>query len=202
MQTYLGCGKDPTNESDLACHLLDVNQSCVLLECPLDLSALALFLPAPSSTQSILQSSTRQEVILHGTVGRKRKGKRDVHRGVLLRPSASTKRVRLSNEECEGDGGVENGRDKGGEHKGVSSLFREIHGQVLANGEPWYKVAGLELVDVGLLDAVIISNPSGMLGLPFLTKHPDFCGKARILYTLLPDCVLQEDIIFCVGEVA
>jgi hypothetical protein len=54
---------------------------------------------------------------------------------------------------------------------------------------------------VGLLDAVIISNPSGMLGLPFLTKHPDFCGKARILYASLPDYIriseLTKDIFIC-----
>ncbi|KAG0566253.1 hypothetical protein KC19_7G049700 [Ceratodon purpureus] len=176
--TSLGCGKDPIQESGLACHLLDANQSCVLLECPLDLSALALFLPAPSSTHSVFQSSSRlgqsSEATLHGAAGRKRKGKRDVHRDVLLR--SSTKRVCLNNEVCERDGAGETGRDKGGEHK-ISSLFKEIHGQVLADGEPWYKVGGLELVDVGLLDAVIVSNPSGMLGLPFLTRHPDFCGK-------------------------
>ena len=186
MQTFLGCGKDPIKESGLACHLLGVNQSCVLLECPLDLSALALFLPAPLSTHSVLQSSAHQrlssEVTLHGTAGRKRKGNRDVHRDVLLRTSISTKRVRLNIEEREDDDAGESGREKGGEQKEMSSLFKEIHGQVLANGEPWYKVAGLELVDVGLLDAVIISSPSGMLGLPFLTKHPDFCGKARVLY--------------------
>lgn len=168
MQTFLGCGKDPSQESGLACHLLDFEQSCVLLECPIDLSALALFLPAAQS------GSVRS---FRAAVGSKRKGNRDVHRGELLRPSASTKRVRLNHEDGTGEN---NGRDRGGEYKETSSLFKEINGQFLAKGEPWYKVAGLELVDVGLLDAVIISNPAGMLGLPFLTKHPDFCGKARI----------------------
>lgn len=135
MQTSLGCGKDSGHEeeSGLACHLLDFEQSCVLLECPIDLSALSLFHPAP------LQSDNNARSLI--TV-RKRK------------------RARL-------------------EHIDVTnSIFKEVNGQVLAKGEPWYKIANLELVDVGLLDAVIVSNPSAMLGLPFLTKHPDFRAKA------------------------
>jgi integrator complex subunit 9 len=54
-----------------------------------------------------------------------------------------------------------------------------LNGQILVDAEPWYKTAELEFVDVGLLDAIIISNPAGMLGLPFLTRHPDFGAKAR-----------------------
>lgn len=166
LQTSLGCGKDPgQEESSPASHLLDFDESCVLLECPIDLSALALFHPAPLPEEQSV--SVRSFIAV-----RKRKGNQDA----LLRPSA---RIRLNHEE---DG-------KGRDCKEMSSLFKELNGQVLAKGEPWYKVSGMELVDVGLLDAVIISNPAGMLGLPFLTKHPDFCGKARIFsHSLLIVC--------------
>lgn len=192
--TSLGCGKDPSKESELACHLLNVNQSCILLECPLDLSALALFLPTFLSSHAVPQVAVNKKrcsklsrydsnalercnvEIAANLAGRKRVKHVDVHQEVLLRPSTSTKKVHLNYEDNEADDD-ENVQERGRVYKDLSSLFKKLNGHVLADGEPWYKAAGLELVDVGLLDAVIISNPSSMLGLPFLTKHPDFCGK-------------------------
>ncbi|CAH8290576.1 unnamed protein product [Eruca vesicaria subsp. sativa] len=44
--------------------------------------------------------------------------------------------------------------------------------------EPWYKtVKTLHLWEVSLIDIVLISNPMGLLGLPFLTQNPRFCAK-------------------------
>jgi integrator complex subunit 9 len=63
------------------------------------------------------------------------------------------------------------------------SFLKETSGQVLIEGEPWYKTAELGLVEVALLDAVVVSNPLGLLGLPFLTKNPDFSGKVNSQYS-------------------
>lgn len=44
--------------------------------------------------------------------------------------------------------------------------------------EPWYKAAKyLHLWNVSLIDAVLISTPAGVLGLPFLTRNPKFSAK-------------------------
>ncbi|KAJ0234083.1 Integrator complex subunit [Hirschfeldia incana] len=44
--------------------------------------------------------------------------------------------------------------------------------------EPWYKtVKALHLWEVSLIDIVLISNPMGLIGLPFLTQNPRFCAK-------------------------
>ncbi|XP_057521916.1 uncharacterized protein LOC130801956 isoform X2 [Amaranthus tricolor] len=43
---------------------------------------------------------------------------------------------------------------------------------------PWYKtVSNLHLWDVSFIDAVVISSPMGMLGLPFLTRNKSFSAK-------------------------
>lgn len=176
LQTSLGCEKDLTKDSGLACHLLELNQSCVLLECPLDLSALALFLPvfSPPHLASELKptfdgtadhcdgyklSTIAEEVA--AKAGDKRD--RNSHRpgdSSSWSPS-STKRIR------------------------IDLPFQELNGQILVDAEPWYKTAELEFVDVGLLDAIIISNPAGMLGLPFLTRHPDCGAKARRIFLVM-----------------
>ncbi|OAY77893.1 Integrator complex subunit 9, partial [Ananas comosus] len=86
------------------CHVLELSGLRLLLECPLDLSALAIFAPVPSSS-----------------------------------PSSS------------GD---------------------------LVAAPPWYKaVAAHHLFDPCLLDAVVVSSPAAMLGLPFLARNPNFSAK-------------------------
>lgn len=46
------------------------------------------------------------------------------------------------------------------------------------NAVPWYKTAkNLHLWDISLIDVVLISTPTGMLGLPFLTRNPRFSAK-------------------------
>ncbi|CAK9257653.1 unnamed protein product [Sphagnum jensenii] len=117
--TALSCQEHLEEDPVLSCHLLEICQTRVLLECPLDLSVLAIFLPSFQS-------------------------KRKSHTDVM---SASL------------------------------SFLKENSGQVLIEGEPWYKTAELGLVEVALLDAVVVSNPLGLLGLPFLTKNPDFSAK-------------------------
>ncbi|KAG1371128.1 integrator complex subunit 9 [Cocos nucifera] len=48
----------------------------------------------------------------------------------------------------------------------------------LIKAQPWYKtVAALHLWDPSLIGAVLVSSPAGMIGLPFLTRSPNFSGK-------------------------
>ncbi|KFK38211.1 hypothetical protein AALP_AA3G083300 [Arabis alpina] len=57
-------------------------------------------------------------------------------------------------------------------------LEREMTPADLVCAEPWYKtVKALHLWEVSLIDVVLISNPMGVLGLPFLTQNPGFCAK-------------------------
>lgn len=173
LQTSLGCEKDLTKDSGLACHLLELNQSRVLLECPLDLSALALFLPvfSPPHLASPLEYTSDGTVdgrdgnklspmVKDGAakVGDKRDRNFDIPGDSSSWSLSSTKRIR------------------------IDLPFQELNGQILVDAEPWYKTAELEFVELGLLDAIIISNPAGMLGLPFLTRHPDFGAKARLFF--------------------
>ncbi|KAL1211978.1 Cleavage and polyadenylation specificity factor subunit 3-II [Cardamine amara subsp. amara] len=57
-------------------------------------------------------------------------------------------------------------------------LERQLTPADLVCAEPWYKtVKALHLWEVSLIDIVLISNPMGLLGLPFLTQNPRFCAK-------------------------
>ena len=59
-------------------------------------------------------------------------------------------------------------------------LERQMTPDDLVSAEPWYKtVKTLHLWEVSLIDIVLISNPMGLLGLPFLTQHPRFCAKVK-----------------------
>ncbi|RWW88824.1 hypothetical protein BHE74_00002284, partial [Ensete ventricosum] len=105
-------------------HILQLCGFRLLLECPIDLSSLAVFSPIPSAGAANLDAS--------------------------------------------------------------SGLLRAL---------PWLKtVPGLHLWDPSLIDAVLVSSPSAMLGLPFLTRNAKFCGKiyatevvARIGQLLMED---------------
>jgi hypothetical protein len=100
--------------------------------------------------------------------------------------SARTKRPR-SEQQSQGPGSATEGKQKRKSHTDVMSaslsFLKENSGQVLIEGEPWYKTAELGLVEVALLDAVVVSNPLGLLGLPFLTKNPDFSAKVNSQYS-------------------
>ncbi|URE05802.1 Beta-Casp domain, partial [Musa troglodytarum] len=91
-------------------HILQLCGFRLLLECPIDLSSLAVFSPIPAAGAANLDAS--------------------------------------------------------------SGLLRAL---------PWYKtVPGLHLWDPSLIDAVLVSSPAGMLGLPFLTRNAKFCGKIYV----------------------
>ncbi|XP_072965849.1 uncharacterized protein [Typha angustifolia] len=111
------------------CHMLELSGFRLLLECPLDLSALTVFSP--------------------------------------IRTTTSTSTSSLSG---------------------------------LINALPWYKtVAALHLWDPSLIDAVLVSSPSALLGIPFLTRNPKFTGKiyatevtARIGRLMMEDLVAMH----------
>ena len=58
--------------------------------------------------------------------------------------------------------------------------------------EPWYMTSEFSLVDVSCIDAVLISNPQGMLGLPFLTGMKGFSGKVCFM-------IFSHEILLCFG---
>lgn len=94
------------------CHMLELCGFRLLLECPLDLSALTIFCP--------------------------------------LNPNPSRNQVEDDNNNAD-------------------SLLKAV---------PWYKtLKNLHLWDPSLINAVLVSTPAGMLGLPFLTRSGKFSGK-------------------------
>lgn len=63
-------------------------------------------------------------------------------------------------------------------------LERQLTPADLVCAEPWYKtVKALHLWEVSLIDIVLISNPMGLLGLPFLTQNPGFSAKVNVFRT-------------------
>ncbi len=182
----------------------------MLLECPLDLSVLAIFLPSFQSVQDgatpvsssslrfishVLASeseheltSSRPTAAAH-TVEQEKTLKDSINNLSTVKSepvSARTKRPR-SEQQSQGPGSATEGKQKRKSHTDVISaplsFLKENSGQVLIEGEPWYKTAELGLVEVALLDAVVVSNPLGLLGLPFLTKNPDFSAKVNSQYS-------------------
>ncbi|KAH9299596.1 hypothetical protein KI387_031278, partial [Taxus chinensis] len=103
-----------------------------LLECPLDLSALQLFVPLNCSSDH---------------------------------PSQQQKQRRTTN-------GTEMFKHS------ETSLFKYFEDAVLIDAEPWYKTTDeLHLWDLSLIDVVLISSPTGLLGLPYLTRNKSFTAK-------------------------
>jgi integrator complex subunit 9 len=186
----------------------------VLLECPLDLSVLAIFLPSFQSVQDgatpvsssslrfishVLASKSEQELASSRPTAAAAAAARTVEQEKTLKDSinnlstvkseplsARAKRPR-SEQQSQGPGSATEGKQKRKSHTDVMSaslsFLKENSGQVLIEGEPWYKTAELGLVEVALLDAVVVSNPLGLLGLPFLTKNPDFSAKVNSQYS-------------------
>ncbi|XP_071706179.1 uncharacterized protein [Rutidosis leptorrhynchoides] len=65
----------------------------------------------------------------------------------------------------------------------------------LIPAEPYYKtIEGLSLWDVSLIDVVLISNPMGMLGLPYLTRTQGFSAKiyATEVTTKLGQFIMED----------
>lgn len=56
-----------------------------------------------------------------------------------------------------------------------------LKAQNIIYSEPYYKtVKGLHTWDFTSIDVVLISSPMGMIGLPFLTRTPDFSAKIYV----------------------
>lgn len=169
--TCLGLGSGQGNSAGPASHLLEISGTHILLECPLDLSVLQFFLPSVSLSP-------------HGSSSLQRKRRTQSDDG--LPTCRKLQRVGLaSNRQRPMDGQINDDQTR---------PFRDICGQVYLDVEPWYKTAELGLVDVSSLDAVLISNPEGMLGLPFLTRSPEFSGKiyATSVTTKLGQLMMEE----------
>lgn len=113
-----------------------------MLDCPLDLSALAIFSPVPAYSERRLEEAF------------------DCTCGVPLdADSAAPKRQKVE------------------KSVGASSLIYAV---------PWYKtVSNLHLWDISFIDAVLISSPMGMLGLPFCTRTNGFSAKVTFFFLFL-----------------
>ncbi|CAA7058728.1 unnamed protein product [Microthlaspi erraticum] len=132
------------------CHMLNLSGFRLLIDCPLDLSAITIFSPLPYDV-GFEASEYPPDVPLDAQNPIQKKQK----------------------------------------------LARQMTPDDLVCAEPWYKtVKALHLWDVSLIDIVLISNPMGLLGLPFLTQNPRFCAKiymteatARIGQLMMEDLV-------------
>uniref|UniRef100_A0A1J3F0D0 Integrator complex subunit 9 n=1 Tax=Noccaea caerulescens TaxID=107243 RepID=A0A1J3F0D0_NOCCA len=128
------------------CHMLNLSGFRILIDCPLDLSAITIFAPLPY----------------------------DVGFEASEYPSDAQNPIQK-----------------------MQKLARQMTPDDLVCAEPWYKtVKALHLWEVSLIDLVLISNPMGLLGLPFLTQNPRFCAKiymteatARIGQLMMEDLV-------------
>lgn len=173
LQTCLGEGKGG-EKGGLVTPLsfsLDFCQTRILLECPIDLSALLLFLPSalPSDVdQQRPDSLSLQHAnsdTLPSSSSRSSPARARDHRQDLLQ--AGRKRPRHED-------GAREQRD----------YYRIVHGQYFLDAAPWYKTPNLNAVDVTSLNVVLVSNPVAMLGLPLLVRNPDFTAKV-----CFPHCI-------------
>lgn len=123
------------------CHILNICGFSILLDCPLDLSALTIFSPIPTSSKS---SSFDKE-----------------------NPSCPNRSDSSDLEEP-----MVRKRQK---------VEKPLDADDLIYAEPWYKtVKNLHLWNVSFIDVVLISSPTGMLGLPFLTRMKGFSAKIYV----------------------
>ncbi|XP_023641133.1 integrator complex subunit 9 isoform X2 [Capsella rubella] len=140
------------------CHMLNLCGFRILIDCPLDLSAITIFSPVPYDV-GFEASEYLSDVPLdaHNPIQKKQK------------------------------------------------LERQLTPADLVCAEPWYKtVKALHLWEASLIDIVLISNPMGLLGLPFLTQNPGFCAKiymteatAKIGQLMMQDLVSMHNEFRC-----
>ncbi|XP_048140701.1 integrator complex subunit 9 isoform X2 [Rhodamnia argentea] len=120
------------------CHMLNVCGFRILIDCPLDLSALAVFAPIPPGFSAVQD----EEDFGHSV-------------------------------------GESDGCESGNEER--KNIEKPMDAKALIRSEPWYKtVANLHLWNLSFIDVVLISSPSGMLGLPFLTRAEGFSAKIYV----------------------
>ncbi|KAJ7539910.1 hypothetical protein O6H91_11G114700 [Diphasiastrum complanatum] len=182
--TCLGERNGVVEAGEPACHLLEICDTRLLLECPLDLSALSYFLPTLLKRPEMVLSSNTKATgydLKHGDAKTSSIPSRNYEPEHAYEHGSSShiKRQKLLSH-SDADGVASHllcGLMRDWNAVNGSSPYKELDGQILIEAEPWYKTADLGLVDIPLLDAVIISNPIGMLGLPFLTRHPEFSAK-------------------------
>lgn len=193
LKTCLGLGKDQGKWAGPSCHLLNVSGAHLLLECPLDLSMLHHFLPAPNITMHTqdadMHDAQRNKRALSPMGALQTSRKRalrdtDDHTScfdldamyALHAQASSYAHMHSSHVQSEANISL-----------GFTSV---VNGYTFLDVEPWYKTAEFGLLDVSSIDAVLVSNPEGMLGLPFLTRTASFSGKVILslclsVYTVL-----------------
>jgi hypothetical protein len=78
-------------------------------------------------------------------------------------------------------------RNAGDKQTSSSLPFTQCGDEFYICTEPLYKTAvDLDLVDISAVDAILISAPANLLGLPFITELSTFRGK---VYALEPTIV-------------
>ncbi|KAI5078652.1 hypothetical protein GOP47_0006323 [Adiantum capillus-veneris] len=194
--TCLGLGKDQETWAGPSCHLLQVGGAHLLLECPLDLAMLHLFLPAANitmrnhqhirlrdATRGSKRADTTIDTLHHSNVKRQclavyhEDDNDDQISWFHLDDMQCARHIPQRNYREEERSGFllrSNGPPENSSYSGFTCV---IDGQTFLDVEPWYKTAEFAALDVSSLDAVLISNPEGMLGLPFLTHMEEFSGK-------------------------
>lgn len=122
------------------CHILNICGFSILLDCPLDLSALTIFSPISSKASSLDKENPSCP---------NRSDSSDLEEPMVWK------------------------RQK---------VEKPLDANDLIYAEPWYKtVKNLHLWNVSFIDVVLISSPTGMLGLPFLTRMKGFSAKVNTL---------------------
>lgn len=120
------------------CHILNICGFTILLDCPLDLSALTIFSPIPSSSEASHLDKESPD---------------SLHCSDLLDLEEPLFRKR-------------------------QKVEKSLDADDLICAVPWYKtVNNLHLWNASFIDAVLISSPMGMLGLPFITRMKGFSAK-------------------------
>jgi len=132
------------------CHMLNLCGFRILIDCPLDLSAIKIFSPVPSGVGSEASEY-------------------------------------LSDESLDAQNPIQK----------KQKLERQLTCADLVCEEPWYKtVKALHLWEASFIDIVLISNPMGLLGLPFLTQNPGFFAKIYMTeVTAKIGQLMMEDIV-------
>ncbi|KAM1018300.1 hypothetical protein FF1_039789 [Malus domestica] len=123
------------------CHILNICGFTILLDCPLDLSALTIFSPIPSSSEaSYLDKESPNSLNCSDLLD--------------LEEPLFRKRQKVE---------------------------KSLDADDLICAVPWYKtVNNLHLWNTSFIDAVLISSPMGMLGLPFITQMKGFSAKIYV----------------------
>ncbi|MCO5555046.1 hypothetical protein L7F22_008586 [Adiantum nelumboides] len=180
--TCLGLGEDQETWAGPSCHLLQVEGAHLLLECPLDLSMLHFFLPASNLCVQKSHDASHDRKTTMGTLNQDCSVKRqrlafydedEINDQISWFQLDDIQRPQhLSEGHHREDTNLEQP-----ETTSTLAFTHVIDGQTFLDVEPWYKTAEFGLLDVTSLNAVLVSNPEGMLGLPLLTRMENFSGK-------------------------